>query len=251
MNKMNNRISALKVLILSMTILFVSFPAAGQGILVPDTIGRVPSSTSSNAGQTNALETGSSLHKRNWRYRINPSDTLELTFALTPEFNQTVTVQPDGYITLRGVGDLSAAGQTLPELTQSLKTAYSKILQDPEIAIDPKEFEKPFFTVGGQVGKPGKFDWYGDITLTQAIAIAGGFTDASKHSQVLLFRRVSDQWTEARIINVKKMLNSRDLQEDPELKPGDMLFVPKNALSKIKPFLPSTSASVFANPAAL
>ena len=120
-----------------------------------------------------------------------------------------------------------------------------------EINVDPKEFEKPFFTVGGQVGKPGKFDWYGDITLTQAIAIAGGFTEASKHSQVLLFRRVSDQWTEARIINVKKMIDARNLQEDPELKPGDMLFVPKNALSKIKPFLPSTSASVFANPAAL
>ncbi len=75
---MNNRISDLKVLILGMTILFVSFPAAGQGILVPDTTGRVPSSTSSNAAQTNPLETGSSLHKRNWRYRVNPSDTLEL-----------------------------------------------------------------------------------------------------------------------------------------------------------------------------
>jgi polysaccharide export outer membrane protein len=146
------------------------------------------------------------------------------------------------------VGDLPAAGQTLPELTESIKTAYSKILQDPEITVDPKDFEKPYFTVGGQVGKPGKFDWRADVTLTQAIAIAGGFTDASKHSQVLLFRRVSDQWTEARIINVKKMLSSRDLQEDPDLKPGDMLFVPKNALSKIKPFLPTTSAGIYANP---
>ena len=100
-----------------------------------------------------------------------------------------------------------AAGQTLPELTEAIKTAYSKILQDPVISVDPKDFEKPYFTVGGQVGKPGKFDWRSDVTLTQAIAIAGGFTDASKHSQVLLFRRVSDQWTEAKIINVKKMLS--------------------------------------------
>jgi hypothetical protein len=68
---------------------------------------------------------------------------------------------------------------------------------------------------------------------------------------VLLFRRVSDQWTEARIINVKKMMSARDLQEDPELKPGDMLFVPKNALSKIKPFLPTSSVGAFANPAML
>ena len=115
------------------------------------------------------------------------------------------------------MGDLPASGKTLPELTALIKNAYSKILHDPVISVDPKDFEKPYITVGGQVGKPGKFDLRGDITVTQAIALAGGFTDASKHSQVLLFRRVSDQWTEARIINVKKMLGSRDLREDPEL----------------------------------
>jgi polysaccharide export outer membrane protein len=116
------------------------------------------------------------------------------------------------------------------------------------ISIDPTDFEKPYFVVGGQVGKPGKFDWRGDVSVTQAIAIAGGLTDAAKHSQVLLFRRVSDQWTQAKIINVKKMFASRNLQEDPELQPGDMLFVPKNALSKIKPFLPTASAGAFYNP---
>ena len=239
--------STLKILTFVLLVSSAALPAAGQKSAVPSAKGSGQSDITGNAPQATSSESGTSLHKRNWRYRINPSDTLELTFPLSPEFNQTVTVQPDGYITLRGVGDLQAEGQTLPELTESIKTAYSKILQDPEINVDPKEFEKPFFTVGGQVGKPGKFDWHGDITLTQAIAIAGGFTDASKHSQVLLFRRVSDQWTEARIINVKKMMSSRDLQEDPELKPGDMLFVPKNALSKIKPFLPTTSVGAFAS----
>jgi len=247
---MNTWSVGLRNLTFSLILFSAAIPAAGQKVVSNGIAGR-QSDVSNNAPQANPNETGNDLHKRNWRYRVNPSDILELTFALTPEFNQTVIVQPDGYISLRGVGDVSAAGQTLPELTESLKAAYSKILQDPEIAIDPKEFEKPFFTVGGQVGKPGKFDWYGDITLTQAIAIAGGFTEASKHSQVLLFRRVSDQWTEARIINVKKMMSARNLQEDPELKPGDMLFVPKNALSKIKPFLPTTSVGTFVNPAIL
>ena len=247
---MNTWSVSLRNLTFSLILFSAAIPAAGQKVVSNGMAGG-QSDVSNNAPQANPNETSNGLHKRNWRYRVNPSDILELTFALTPEFNQTVIVQPDGYISLRGVGDVSAAGQTLPELTESLKAAYSKILQDPEIAIDPKEFEKPFFTVGGQVGKPGKFDWYGDITLTQAIAIAGGFTEASKHSQVLLFRRVSDQWTEARIINVKKMMSARNLQEDPELKPGDMLFVPKNALSKIKPFLPTTSVGTFVNPAIL
>jgi polysaccharide biosynthesis/export protein len=235
----------LQILTFSVILCAPMLTAGGQNALIPSKLtDRQPDASD----KASVSESDSGLHKRNWRYRINPSDTLELTFPLTPEFNQTVTVQPDGYITLRMVGDLQASGQTLPELTESIKVAYSKILRDPEITVDPRDFEKPYFTVGGQVGKPGKFDWRADVTLIQAIAIAGGFTDASKHSQVLLFRRVSDQWTEARIINVKKMMSSRNIQEDPDLKPGDMLFVPKNALSKIKPFLPTSSLGMYASP---
>jgi polysaccharide export outer membrane protein len=241
----------MKILTFAFLPFFGAMPASAQKIVFPSANDSVQPDASNNTPPTASSESGLGLHKRNWRYRINPSDTLELTFALTPEFNQTVIVQPDGYITLHGVGDLPAEGQTLPELTESIKMAYSKILQNPEITVNPKDFEKPHFTVGGEVGKPGKFDWRADITLTEAIAIAGGFTEASKHSQVLFFRRVSAQWTEARIINVKKMMSSRDLREDPELRPGDMLFVPKNALSKIKPFLPTTSLGTYVNPAIL
>jgi polysaccharide export outer membrane protein len=190
------------------------------------------------------------LQQRNQRYRLRKSDSFDVDFAFSSEFNQTVAVQPDGFATLKEVGSIYVEGQTVPELTQTVKDAYAKILHDPVIAITLKDFEKPYFVVGGQVGKPGKIEWRGDVTLTEAIAMAGGFTDAAKHSQVLLFRRVSDQWTEAKIINTKKMLNSRNLQEDPVLQPGDMLFVPKNALSKIKPFLPTASAGAYYNPAA-
>lgn len=245
---MNTKNSHLKLLTFALVLLTAAIPAAGQKVPAPSLMSSAQPGTSDNTPQATPVETGPGLHKRNWRYTINPSDSLELTFQITPEFNQTVTVQPDGYITLREVGDIKAAGNTLPELTDAIKAAYSKILHDPIITVDPKDFEKPYFVVGGQVGKPGKFDYRGDVTLTEAIAMAGGFTDASKHSQVLLFRRVSDQWTEARIINVKKMLSSRDLQEDPDLQPGDMLFVPKNALSKIKPFLPTSSVGLYANP---
>ena len=63
---------------------------------------------------------------------------------------------------------------------------------------------------------------------------------------MLLFRRISDQWTSAKIFNVKKMEKDGNLSEDPILHPGDMLFVPKNQLSKIRPFLPTSSLGGFA-----
>lgn len=183
------------------------------------------------------------------RYRIAPGDSFDINFELSPEFNQAgVAVQPDGYVTLRGVGDVKVQGQTVPQLTETLRKAYGKILNSPIISVVLKDFEKPYFVADGQIGKPGKYDLRGEVTLTQAIAIAGGFTDASKHSQVLLFRRVNDEWMEAKIINVKKMEKAGDLTEDPLLHPGDMLFVPKNTISKIDHFFPSASMGTFFQP---
>jgi polysaccharide export outer membrane protein len=182
------------------------------------------------------------------RYKIGAGDQFDVTFDLSPEFNQTVTVQPDGYVTMRGVGDLHVQGQTVPELQQTLRTVYGKILNDPIIAVVLKDFEKPYFVADGQVGKPGKYELRGDMTLTEAIAVAGGFQDSAKHSQVLLFRKVNDQWTEAKLFNVKEMQKTGNLKEDPFLHPGDMLFVPKSAFSKFKQFIPSGNVGTYIKP---
>lgn len=188
-------------------------------------------------------EASPELQKRNPRYELSKGDTFDLTFPLTPDFNQTVTVQPDGYITLMSLGDLYVAGKTVPELRELLQAAYAKILLDPVINIVLKDFEKPYFIAGGEVAHPGKFDLRDDTTLTEAIAIAGGFTEGSKHSQVLLFRRVSNDWAEVKVFNVKKMFQAGNLTEDLHLQPGDMFFVPQNNISKIKKWIPYTSLS--------
>jgi polysaccharide export outer membrane protein len=188
----------------------------------------------------------SQFQSRNPRYRVQPGDSFDVNFDLSPEFNQAaVPVQPDGYVTLRGIPDVKVAGQTIPELTQTLKQAYGKILNDPMISVVLKDFEKPYFVADGQVAKPGKYDLHGQTTLSQAIAMAGGFMASSKHSQVLLFRRIDDQWTEAKIFNLKEMEKSGNMGEDPVLHPGDMLFVPKNFYSKIERFLPTFNMGAF------
>jgi len=204
--------------------------------------------SATTSSQKDTTDQQPALQRRDLRYTVHASDTLELTFPLTPEFNQAVTVQPDGFVSLRGLGNLPVAGETLPELTASLTKAYSTILKDPMILVDPKDYEKPYYIVWGQVNKAGKFDWRGEVTVSQALAVAGGFNDNAKHSQVLLFRRVSDKWAQGSIIDVKHMLNSGNLSEDPILQPGDMLYVPKNTLSKVKPFIPLPGVGVYANP---
>lgn len=187
------------------------------------------------------------FQERDARYRIVPGDVFDVNFDLTPEFNQQqVNVQPDGYVTLRGVGDVQVAGLTTPQLRETIRNTYSKTLHDPIISITLKEFQKPFFIADGQLGHPGRYEIHGPVTLTEGIAIAGGFLESAKHSQVVLYRRVNDQWTSAQIINVKKMEGDRDMKEDPLLHPGDMLFVPKNRMSKVKPFIPTTNVGMAA-----
>src|SRR5437868_7829356 len=184
------------------------------------------------------------LQQRNPRYQLRPADVVELQFEFSPEFNQMVSVQPDGYISLRGIGDLHVAGETVPELTATLQRQYGTFLHNPVISVVLKEFEKPYFIANGMVGHPGKYDLRGDTTVVEAIAMAGGFTEASKHSQVVLYRRVSQEWLEAKLLDVKSMLNNKNLREDIHLQPGDMIYVPQNRISKIRRYVPSTGLSV-------
>jgi polysaccharide biosynthesis/export protein len=205
-----------------------------------------PSSAATASSNVSNSGGDSTFRDRYPRYKIRSGDAFDISFELSPEFNQSVSVQPDGFITLRGIGDVHVSGQTVPELTATIRTAYGQILHEPLISVTLKDFEKPYFIADGQVGRPGKYELRGDTTLTEAVAMAGGFLDTAKHSQVLLFRRVDDQWVSAKIVNVKKMQSEGKLQEDPLLHPGDMLFVPKNKFSKLRPFLPTSSLGTFA-----
>lgn len=194
-----------------------------------------------------AADSGVTPGNRNPRYLIRRGDSFDVEFAYTPELNQTVVVQPDGYISLRDVGTIAAAGQTVPELERTIVTAYSKILHDAVVSISLKDFDRPHVIVGGQVAKPGQYELRSDLTVSQALQLAGGFTEEAKHSQVILFRPVSKDLVEAKLIDVKKMMKSRNVNEDIHVQNGDTIFVPQNAISKIRRYLPSQSVGLAVN----
>ena len=169
------------------------------------------------------------------RYRITPGDVLEITFAFVPELNQTVTVQPDGYVTLKDIADVRVQGRTVSQVRDEIRTAYEQFVRDPRLTIVLKEFERPYFVVNGEVNKPGRYELRGATTLTQALAVAGGTTAGAKSSHVILYRRFGEEQVEGRRINVSRMLAKRDLSEDPVLRPGDTIVVPKSVFGKVLP----------------
>lgn len=179
-------------------------------------------------------------------YRLNRSDVVTLSFTLSPEFDQTLTIQPDGYIMLKDAGSVYALGLTLEELQAVIRRAYTGYLHDPQAAVALKDFQHPYFVAGGEVGRPGRYELRAPTTIVEAVEIAGGFTHQAKHSQVLLFRRVNDELVEAHVFNLKSLLKSRKSPgEIAELHPGDLIFVPQNTVSKIQPFLTRPSLDMY------
>src|ERR1043166_4360783 len=86
--------------------------------------------------ETAGVQNVPALQQRNPRYQVMPSDVMVVAFPLSPELNQeTVTVQPDGFIALSNVGSIYVQGLTTPEIVEALKKAYAKILHDPIIDV--------------------------------------------------------------------------------------------------------------------
>lgn len=181
-------------------------------------------------------------------YRLSKLDVVEVTFTFSPDFNQTLTVQTDGFVALKGAGTLLVEGLTVPQMQQAVADAYRGFLREPEVTVTLKDFDKPYFLASGEVARPGKYELRGDLTVNEALAIAGGFTQQARHSQVVVFRRISAYVAESHVIDIKKMLDSRDIREDLHLQPGDFIFVPQSRVSKVRKYVPTNSMSWYMNP---
>src|SRR5947207_4463206 len=182
------------------------------------------------------------------RYRLQPGDVLEIQYRYSPEFNQTVTVQPDGYVTLEVGGDLKVAGMTVDQTRQAILKKASTRLQDPIATIILKEFQKPYFVVAGEVAQPGKIEMRERVTAIQAIMLAGGMKESAKSSQVVVFRRINSDTAEVKLLNLKNIRRTSDLENDLTLQAGDMVFVPRDKISKIERFMKLASVAAFMAP---
>jgi polysaccharide export outer membrane protein len=182
------------------------------------------------------------------RYRLQPGDVLEVQFRYSPEFNQTVSVQPDGYISLEIGGDLKVAGLTVEQTREAILKKASTRLQDPVATIVLKEFQKPYFVVSGEVNTPGKIEMRERVTALQAIMLAGGMKEGANSGQVVVFRRINSDTAEVKLLNLKSIRRTADLENDLTLQAGDMVFVPRDKISKIERFMRLASVAAFIAP---
>jgi polysaccharide biosynthesis/export protein len=180
------------------------------------------------------------------RYQLKASDVLGLTFRFTPDFNHDTIVQADGFVQLKGLSNaVHIQGLTVQEAQREIIKAYATVLKDPDVTVTLKDFEKPYFVVSGSVRNPGKFDYRDHTTVMQAVAIAGGFDNSAKHSQILLMRRYSDDLVQVTMVDLRQVMKGKELNKDLEVRPGDTIFAPKSMFAKFAPFLPSSSLGMY------
>ena len=182
------------------------------------------------------------------RYTLNPGDVLEIQYRYTPEFNQTVTVQPDGYVSLQIGGDLKVGGRNLAQVRNLILARVRTQLESPELTVILKEFQKPYVVVAGEVVQPGKLEMREKLTAVQAVLMAGGFKDSARSSQILVFRKLNADTAEVRSLNFKTLTRTRDLENDLTLQAGDMILVPRNRISKLERYVRIASLAAFLNP---
>lgn len=169
-------------------------------------------------------------------YVIQPNDQLAIEFYLNPEFNDNVTVRPDGKITLRLVGDLPAAGMTPQELAAEIDKSYSSELRNPGAAVHVKGMPSFKVYVQGQVTKPGSFPLDPGMTTVQALADAGGVTPDAGETAVLIRRDVCGVPHGIKI-NIEEAMSDPARGDDAALMPRDILIVPRSSISNLDQFV--------------
>jgi polysaccharide export outer membrane protein len=184
--------------------------------------------------------------ERDPHYRLQPEDKVEVQYRYTPEYNSLAAVQPDGYVSMPLIGEVKLAGLTLEEAAGAIRQKAGQRLNDPEVIVLLREYIKPFFTVAGEVAKPGRIELHGEVTLVEAIALSGGFKDSAHRTQVLLLRKSAPDTAQIKIYDLRKMMSPKGILEDVKLQSGDMLVVPRNFVSKIEPFVRISEAGMYA-----
>lgn len=156
-------------------------------------------------------------------YRIGQEDVLHVSVWENEELTRDVVVRPDGKISLPLIQDIQAEGRTSEELADVIHQKLLPYLKNPAVTVIVKEVNAPKFFVTGYVIRPGTYPLRGDLSVLQALSMAGGFTEFASPRKIRLIRNNGGK-QEIRLIDYHDLLNSGE--GNYMMKSGDTLVVP-------------------------
>ena len=156
-------------------------------------------------------------------YIISPSNVLEIKVYQEPDLSTTLTVSQDGTINFPLLGTIKAAGLSIRELENVIREKLAEdYLIDPHVVIIIRQYTKKKVSILGEVRSPGSYEIKDKLTMTQAIALAGGFTDKADSSDVKIIRETQEE-KESIEVNVSQIMEREE--RDIEVRDGDTIMV--------------------------
>ena len=177
------------------------------------------------AGDTPAVT--NSLSYASGDYKIGPEDVIEVIVWRNADLTKTVTVRPDGKISLPLIGDVMALRLTPAQLTKEIQNRLKEFKENPNVSVVVQQVNSYGVFVLGEVVHPGKYQLKTYTTVLQAVSLAGGFTPYASKNKMFVLRKIPEKDTEIRIpIDYKEIVSGEDSNHNTVLIPGDTLVVP-------------------------
>ena len=158
-------------------------------------------------------------------YSIAPEDVLTIDVWKEPEISRTVPVRRDGKISLPLLNDLQAAGLTPTQLGAEIVEKLRATIVHPQVTVIVAQMSSPRIYILGQVTRGGAYPLVPDMTVMQALSIAGGFTPYANLKKIYVMRTENGS-DKIFPMNYKEVIGGRKPEQNIRLKPGDTIVVP-------------------------
>jgi polysaccharide export outer membrane protein len=158
-------------------------------------------------------------------YLIQPGDVLEISVWREDGLQREALVRPDGGLSFPLVGEIGAAGQTVPAVSEEIKKRLTKFIPDPVVTVALKQNLGNKVYVIGKVNRPGEFAVNRAVDVLQALSMAGGMNPFADTKNIQVLRRVNGEQTSVGF-NYAEMEQGKKLQQNILLQAGDVVVVP-------------------------
>lgn len=158
-------------------------------------------------------------------YIIGPGDVLDIALWRDDALVRQVVVLADGKISFPLVGEVVAAGKTVAELKKEIADKLTEYVPEPVLSIEVRQSNSMLIYVTGKVNNPNRFPVGSNVTVLQAISMAGGLNPFAKKNKIKIFRQ---EGTKTEIFHFKydEVIDGENLEQNITLKRGDVVVIP-------------------------
>ena len=158
-------------------------------------------------------------------YQMGPEDLIQVLIWKNEALTKTVSVRPDGWISLPLVGDIKAAGLTPMQLKATIVEKMKEFVADPNVTVIVEDIRTFKVFMVGEVVRSGAYAMKSNTTVMQALAMAGGLTQFASRTRIMILRRENGKEVGIRF-NYNEVASGSDVSKNLQLRPGDTIIVP-------------------------